>query len=87
MDGGLPASAARAQGARFPYLPCEQHAKLTASAGVTAVTGCSWLTYSFFGQRTIHFLSKKLVWVSTHAGRIIGSQNDCKVLLAFTAAS
>jgi hypothetical protein len=24
----------------FPYLPREQHAKLTASAGVTDVTGC-----------------------------------------------
>jgi hypothetical protein len=37
---GLPAEAARGVGGRAgcPYLPHEQHAKLTVSAGVTYVT-------------------------------------------------
>ena len=35
----------------LPYLPPEQHAKLPASAAVTAVTSCSLTTRSFFGQR------------------------------------
>jgi len=47
MDGGLPASAARAQGARFPYLPREQRANFAAAAGVTNVTGCSSIPLHF----------------------------------------
>jgi hypothetical protein len=34
----------------FPYLPREQHAKLTASAGVTDVTGHASPRSSFFGR-------------------------------------
>jgi hypothetical protein len=60
MDGGLPASAARAQGARFPYLPREQRANFAAAAGVTNVTGCSSMTPAFFGQRVIPLSIQKM---------------------------
>jgi hypothetical protein len=36
----------------FPYLPREQHAKLTASAAVTDVTGHASPRSSFFGRET-----------------------------------